>query len=1182
MRRLLLSLAICLLPLAASSQEDAAATERDRDFLTAYLEDNLSSLGRIVRIEGFRGALSSRATFDELTIADDEGVWITVRNGAIGWKRSALLAGRVEISEMSAAEIDLPRAPGSAGPSAEASGFSLPELPVSVDIGTLRADRVVLGEALFGRRAVVRLNGTMHLEGGEGTAEVSVERTDGPRGTLSLTGRYANETREATLDLLVAEGADGIAANLLGLPGRPSIELAVHGDGVIDNFATDVSLSTDGIRRLTGKVTLLTRDAPGPTPERRFAADIAGDIAPLLLPDYQEFFGRNVALQAEGRRLPSGQLDLTRLVVEARRLDLSGRLSVAPDGIPLQAALTVRLGLGSGGDTLLPLPGPRTFVRSGELRLRYDHAKADGWTLAGTLRGFRRDGLAIAGVTLGGSGRIGRAGTAGVTGSRAGGTVTFAATGIAPANPALAAAIGPDLSGRTVFSWLEGEPLRLPSFGVTGQGYGATGQAEVTASDGDTLVRGKVTAQVADLDRFSALAGWPLGGSGALSFLGSGGVLSGRFDVEGNVNGSGLAVGVPELDRLLSGESQVAVSATRDETGITLRRLDVTASTFSARASGRLATGASDLRAELDFSDLSALGPSYRGTLKGEARLAETEGVRRTTLDASGDRLGVGQAEIDRLLSGPATLRLVVSEHAGRMRLDALNLKNPQVTVAAEGVIDGGSRRIDLSSRLADFALLVPGFPGPLTADGTVTETAAGYSVDLAGEGPGATNARVTGTISSDFAKAKLALAGGGQSAIINPFIEPRNVTGPVTIDLRLDGPPRLSSLSGRVALGGGRLVAPTFGIELESLSLSADLAAGAAALSGTSAVRGGGEVTLSGSVALGRPYPGDLGIRLAAARLRDPELFDTTVSGTVRVSGPLLDGATISGGVTLGRTEVRVPSTGLGADPLLRDVVHVREPADVYLTRARAGLTEPEGDAARRVSSYPLDLTITAPERIFVRGRGLDAEMGGSLRLTGTTSDVVPSGRFSLIRGRLDLLAKRFSIDEGMIELQGALTPYIRFAAKSQADGVTATIVIEGEATAPEIRFVSSPELPEEEVIARLLFGRGLNNLSPFQAAQLASAVAELAGQGGEGIVSKLRSSFGLDDLDVMTDEDGSAAVRAGKYLSEKVYTDVTLGAEGKTEINLNLDVRPGVTARGTVGSDGSTGIGIYYERDY
>jgi len=35
-------------------------------------------------------------------------------------------------------------------------------------------------------------------------------------------------------------------------------------------------------------------------------------------------------------------------------------------------------------------------------------------------------------------------------------------------------------------------------------------------------------------------------------------------------------------------------------------------------------------------------------------------------------------------------------------------------------------------------------------------------------------------------------------------------------------------------------------------------------------------------------------------------------------------------------------------------------------------------------------------------------------------------------------------------------------------------------------------------------------------------------------------------------------------------------------TEIRLNLDVAKNVTAKGSVGSDGTTGIGIYYERDY
>src|SRR5690606_4802059 len=114
-------------------------------------------------------------------------------------------------------------------------------------------------------------------------------------------------------------------------------------------------------------------------------------------------------------------------------------------------------------------------------------------------------------------------------------------------------------------------------------------------------------------------------------------------------------------------------------------------------------------------------------------------------LDASGNRLGVGQAEIDRILAGPADLRLVVNERDGRLRLETLNLTNPQVTVGAAGVIDGDTRRIELSARLADLAILAPGFPGPLTASGTVTETVLGYEVDLTGDGPGATNAQVKG-----------------------------------------------------------------------------------------------------------------------------------------------------------------------------------------------------------------------------------------------------------------------------------------------------------------------------------------------------------------------------------------------------------------------------------------------------
>lgn len=391
MRRFL-ALLLCLAPLGLLAQEAATpdATERDRGFLTGLIEDNLSGAGRSVRLDGFAGALSSRATFEQLTIADDQGVWLTLRNGAITWNRSALLRGRIDIAEMSAAEIDLPRRPMTQETPSQAKGFSLPDLPVSVSIGKLDASLVRLGAPIMGVAADVRLTGGLKLEGGEGSADISVTRVDGQSGTLSLTGSYANSTREATLDLLLKEEANGIAVELLDIPGRPSAELAVHGSGVIDQFRTDVSLRTDGQPRVSGHVELgSSTDAAGAV-TRSFTTALSGDITPLFLPEYQEFFGDDVSLEADGQLLPSGQMDLTRLVVDLRGVDLTGRLSLNPEKLPLQAAMTLRVGLADGGDVLLPIPGEKTLVSAADLRLRYDSRKDNGWTLDGTMTGLRR------------------------------------------------------------------------------------------------------------------------------------------------------------------------------------------------------------------------------------------------------------------------------------------------------------------------------------------------------------------------------------------------------------------------------------------------------------------------------------------------------------------------------------------------------------------------------------------------------------------------------------------------------------------------------------------------------------------------------------------------------------------------------------------------------------------------
>jgi translocation and assembly module TamB len=342
------------------------------------------------------------------------------------------------------------------------------------------------------------------------------------------------------------------------------------------------------------------------------------------------------------------------------------------------------------------------------------------------------------------------------------------------------------------------------------------------------------------------------------------------------------------------------------------------------------------------------------------------------------------------------------------------------------------------------------------------------------------------------------------------------------------------------------------------------------------------GQLAVAGTIGLSAPYPSALGIALDGVTLRDPDLYEAQVQGALKLTGPLANQPLLSGQINLIKTELRVPSTGFGGAAGLPDLRHVNEPADVHATRARAGLLDSAATGRRGRGDLALDLTIAAANQLFIRGRGLDAELGGEVRILGSLANPQPSGAFNLIRGRLDILGKRFALDEALLQLEGDLVPFLRVLASTDSQDITANVLIEGRADDPKVSFTSFPELPEEEVLALLLFGQGLQNLSALQALQLANAVATLAGRGGEGVVSRLRQGFGLDNLDVKTSAEGAAELTAGKYLGQNLYSEVTVGQDGKTQIDLNFDLTDSITLRGSTGSGGNTGVGVFLEKDY
>jgi translocation and assembly module TamB len=1169
--RILSLVFLLLLPALAHAQDD------DRGYLTALLEDSLSGAGREVRITGFAGALSSRATLDELTIADADGIWLTLRDVGLEWNRSALLSGRVEVNSLTAALILLPRAPKAGqSTSPEAKGFSLPELPVSVSIGEVRADRVVLGAALLGTEAEVSLAGSAKLDTGAGAATLAITRIDGTEGALTLDGAYSNATRRLRLALQVHEAAGGIAAGMIGLPGTPAIALGIAGEGPIDAYTANIGLKSDGQERLTGKVTLDT--LPGTPPRQHFMANLGGDIAPLFLPEYQAFFGSELRLMAEGARTATGGFDLSHLVIEAQHLHLSGRANVGADGLPSRIEIAGRIANPDGSPVLLPLPGLETRLGAAQIRLGFDAARDDGWQGSAEITALDRADLKADALRLSGSGRIGQPGA---NGRVVGGTIHFSGTGLAPANGAVAQALGATVSGSFKTVVQEGAPLRLSNLRLDGDGYALRGNARISGLDQGVTITGDATATLDDLARLSGLAGRDIGGRGTVALRGAAAVLGGTFDGAITAQGQDLRIGQSEVDRLLTGKSTIALTARRNTEGLQIEDLRVAAASLNATAKGWLRTKGSDLEATATFSDLSVLGAQYGGSLTAEARFVDTDGTGTLTASAMADGLALGQPQADALLRGKTVLQCAATVTGGRWLIQSLHLENPQLALDATPTT---GRDLAVTARLADLGLFAPEIPGPVTLEGRVEDTGDGFAIDLAALGPGGIDARLSGTLAAGFETAALAVSGRAQAVLANAFIAPASVAGPVQFDLRLDGAPSLASLTGQISLPQTRLSVPAYTVALGDTQITADINAGTARISVEGQVEGGGQISLSGPVGLTAPFPADIRGTLARVNLRNPDLYTTRVEGSFGVTGPLADGAKITGKFNLIETELRVPSTGLGGTASIPDLEHRNEPAAVHATRDRAGLvvdpTAADGKAAGPV--YGLDVSVTAPNRMFVRGRGLDAELGGSLRLQGTTADIVPSGAFDLVRGRLDILGKRFTLDQGSLRLEGKFIPYVQLGASTTTSDVTATILVEGPATEPEIHFVSVPELPEEEVLAQLLFGRSLTTISPIQAAQLASAVATLAGRGGAGVIERLRNNFGLDDLDITTQEDGSASLKAGKYLSRNLYSEVIVESTGTSEINLNLDLTRNITLKGRATSVGKTGIGVYLEKDY
>jgi translocation and assembly module TamB len=559
----------------------------------------------------------------------------------------------------------------------------------------------------------------------------------------------------------------------------------------------------------------------------------------------------------------------------------------------------------------------------------------------------------------------------------------------------------------------------------------------------------------------------------------------------------------------------------------------------------------------------------------------------RLTLALKGGRVPIGLAaklagheHASGTLSFDADLSGTGTRPQGRLILDVRDLRLadasrsdlPPLGITADAVWRGG--RVETKGRIAGPKSEAIGFAGSLP----VELVPGSFAVTLPPQGAVA-----------------FKLEGNGEIADLEdllPLGEDR-VAGAFSLDANVTGTVAQPRAGGALRITAGRYESMAAGTVLQDIALELVGDRERFVLRSFHATDGeSGKMDAQGSVDLSAsPGPAiDAAVKLASFRVLRLDEANIRAGGDVQLGG-LLTALRIGARLRVDQGELRPPDR-LPPSVTDLDIIEINSATGERLTPPRQTEREP-------VLPAVLDISVEIPGQVFVRGHGLDSEWRGKLTVSGTSAQPIIVGTLELVRGVFSLLGKNFTLTHGAIHFDGGpkIDPTLDITTEASSADITATVTIGGTASAPTVKIGSVPEMPQDEVLARILFGKSVGKITPAQGLQVAAAVASLAG-GGPGLLDKMRSALGLDRFDFGSATDnttgnassnatrsrlGGATVSGGKYIAEGVYVGVDQGAgTGTSKGKVEIEIAPNLSVETNVGVGGGNGLGLNWQMDY
>lgn len=426
---------------------------------------------------------------------------------------------------------------------------------------------------------------------------------------------------------------------------------------------------------------------------------------------------------------------------------------------------------------------------------------------------------------------------------------------------------------------------------------------------------------------------------------------------------------------------------------------------------------------------------------------------------------------------------------------------------------------------------------------------------------------------------AQLRYRGPAQSLWRLAAIDLFDFSGPVAIAADVRGTLSNPSVRGSLSSDELRVQSQISGTDIRDASVQGDFAGSRLRIkSFRGTAPNGGIVNGSGVVDLANLGAGrgpEIDLRAAA---RDAQLINAR--GLVAtVTGPLRIVSNGSGGTIAGRLLVERASWKLGNGAQTAEIPNIPT-REINLPRDRYQPVAPG-------APWRFLIDARAPSRVDVDGLGLDSEWSADVRVRGTTDDMRIGGEANLIRGDYSFAGARFEVTRGRIEFDQtrAIDPRLDIEAETDANGIDVTVNIAGNALEPEISFSSIPALPDEEILARLLFGGSITSLSATDALQLGAAVASLRGGGGLDPINQLRSAIGLDRLRIVPADpilDRGTSIALGKNIGRRFYVELITDGRGYSATDAEFRITSWLSLLATISTVGRNGVALEASRDY